>query len=44
MSVEISAGPYELFNLMNKNDRITLAIMTNNEISWRKYKGNQLVK
>ena len=44
MSVEVIAGPYELFNLNNKKEKITIAIVNNNELSWRKYKGSQVIE
>ncbi len=42
-SVEISAGPYELINPVDKDDRITLCLCDDTQVSVRKYKGSSLV-
>lgn len=39
-NIDIVAGPYELFKLNNKNERVTVAIMGDNEVTWRFYKGS----
>jgi hypothetical protein len=44
MSLDIAAGPYELFHESKKTEKVTVAIMGNNELSWRFYKGTMVAK
>ncbi len=43
-NLEVLAGPYELFHETKKTERVTVAIMGNNEVTWRYYKGNAISK
>ena len=44
MSLDIIAGPYELFHEQKKKDKVTIAIMDNNEVSWRFYRGPTVMR
>ena len=44
MSLDIIAGPYELFHELKKKDKVTIAIMDNNEVSCRFYSGPTIMR
>ena len=39
MSEVVIAGPYELQHLSKKDEKATVAIIDNNQVQWRIYKG-----